>query len=398
MIGCGCAKENVKIDSNYIRMELNIKELAGNARNNLKATLLSVSENIWRTPLTRAESIVILQNSIVYKEESASVVLPELKDDSQEIMYYESAFLNVEPDYVWQLGLNSSIQSIKICRSGSVLINNKHLLNLDFGCTAGLLDSPIKPNKLKYKLVIAPWSHFWGAYYDYVIYVVAKLCRIEKVYGKEIWKETKVCYPLLKKKFEQEFLAKLGIPSSNVIDTAQNWITEIEADCIIAGNNQESWTPSLSDMQLLKERFCSDRPEIKTKKRLYISRAGRRKVINEDEVREVLRTYNFEIIEDVARGLDEQIDLFRSASAIVTPHGAALTNMLWCDEGTTIVELFNQGYMPNYYYYMSIALGHPYSCLIEYDANKPKTHWSNTADDIQVNIPDLKRKLEQLFG
>lgn len=379
-------------------MELNIRELAGNARNHLKSTLLSVSETVWRTPLTRSESIDILKNSAIYKEESASVVLTELKDDAQKIIVHESASFNSEPDYVWQLTTGNSIESLKICRSGSVLINNKRLLNLDFGCTAGLLDSPIKSHRQKYPLVIAPWSHFWGAYYDYVIYVVAKLCRIEKVYGKGIWKEAKVCYPLLKTKFEDEFLAKLEIPGNNVIDTAQNWSTEIEADSVIVGNNQESWTPSLTDMELLRKRFCTGRPAIDNKRRLYIARAGRRKVINEKEVTEALRRYDFDIIEDNARGLDEQIDLFRSASAIVTPHGAGLTNMLWCDKGTTIVELFNQGYMPNYYYYMSEALGHTYSCLVYYDESKPKNHWSNTAEDMYVNIPDLNRKLSQLFG
>lgn len=378
-------------------MELNIKELAGNARNHLKATLLSVSENVWRTPLTRTESIDLLKNSVVYREESATITLPELKDDKDQVVIHDKATFNSEPDYVWQLATGDKIKNIKVSRSGSVLLNNKTLLNLDFGCTAGLLDSPIKAHKHKYPLVVAPWSHFWGAYYDYVIYVVAKLCRIEKVYGSDIWKESKICYPLLKTRFEQEFLAKLGIPSSNVIDTAQNWTTEVEAECVIVGNNQESWTPSLTDMQLLKEKFCADRPAVKAKRRLYIARAGRRKIINEEEVREVLRSFDFNIIEDVARGLDEQIDLFRSASAIITPHGAGLTNMLWCDRGTTIIELFNQGYMPNYYYYMSVALGHPYHCLVEYDASKPKNHWSNTAEDIQVNIPDLQKKLTLLF-
>lgn len=379
-------------------MELNIRELAGNARNHLKATLLSVSENVWRTPLTRAESIDLLKNSVVYKEESATIRLPELKDEDDQFVIHDSATFNSDPDFVWQLATGDKVKSIKVCRSGSVLLNNRSLLNLDFGCTAGLLDSPIKANKYKYPLVVAPWSHFWGAYYDYVIYVVAKLCRIEKVYGSDIWKESKLCYPMLKTKFEQEFLSKLNIPASNIIDTAQNWTTEIEAECVIVGNNQESWTPTLADMQLLKERFCADRPVPTKKNRLYIARAGRRKIINEQEVRAVLRSFEFEIIEDDARSLDEQIDLFRSASAIITPHGAGLTNMLWCDKGTTIIELFNQGYMPNYYYYMSQALNNPYHCLVEYDASKPKNHWSNTAEDIQVNISDLQNKLTQLFG
>jgi len=378
-------------------MEFNIREIAGNARNNLKEKLLTLSETIWRSPLSRVGSIRLLQDAIVYKADSPSVNLPEIKIDSKHVTCHQNIRLKAVSDYIWQLKTGERIKSLKVCRSGSILLNNKRLLDLDFGCYAGLLESPVKTNIIKYPLVIAPWSHFWGAYYDYVFYVLAKLCRIEETFGKDIWKEARICYPLFKTHFEEEFLAKLGIPPENIIDTSRNWTTAIEADCIIAGNNQESWTPSLHDMLLLKKRFCGDRPAVKEKKRLYIVRAERRKVKNENAVREVLRAYNFDIIEDVTRTVDEQIELFRSASIIIAPHGAALTNLLWCDKGTTIVECFNQSYMPNYYYYMSTVLEHNYRCLVNYSASKPSSHWSNTAEDIHINIADLKKTLAAIL-
>lgn len=370
--------------------------MAGNARNHLKSTMLTISGRVWRNPLTREETIALLKHAIVYQHQSPPVHIPELRDQNTDNLLQEAADFAFEPDTVWEINRNGFIKSIKVSRSGVVLVNNRQLLNLDYGCSAGLLDSPIKTESIKHPLVVAPWSHFWGAYYDYVMYVVAKLCRMEQVYGPEIWQRAKLCYPLFNTSYEREFLRKLNIPETAIIDTRSNWKQEIKADRVITGNNQVDYIPTAADIALLRKRFLYQPDKPASKKRLYIARSGRRKVTNEAELLPVLDAFGFEFIEDKPRTVDEQIALFRNAEFIVSPHGAALTNLLWCDPGTKVVELFSQGYKPNYYFYLCHILQLPYDSIID-NTVEQDNHWSNTAQDIYISPEKLKNKLAQLL-
>lgn len=75
-------------------------------------------------------------------------------------------------------------------------------------------------------------------------------------------------------------------------------------------------------------------------KRIYISRkkAVRRKVSNEQQVIEVLKKYNFKVyyLEDLP--WREQLSIFKNSSAIVSIHGSGLSNMLFLNENSNIVE------------------------------------------------------------
>ena len=75
--------------------------------------------------------------------------------------------------------------------------------------------------------------------------------------------------------------------------------------------------------------------------RIYISRsrATHRKILNETDFEEYLKSHNFHtlFLEDL--GGIEQMAYFYNASVIISPHGAGLTNILFCKEGTEIIEI-----------------------------------------------------------
>lgn len=377
---------------------MKLKELAGDVRNVAKKALLSASESIWRAPLSRAASIDLLKNSVVSGLQSAPVHLPPLASANVGPTFHPEETRSFRPDYVWQICTGGSVQALTVCRSGGVLVNKKWLLDLDFTSTAGLLDSPIKKRWDKHPLIIAPWSHFWKGFYDYTIFVIAKLCRIESVYGPQIWQQAKVCYPLQHTRYERELLQKLGIPDSAIIDTAPYWGTAIEADCVIVANNHKTWCASPDDLRLLRDRLRAPAPDGGAKRKIYLMRKGRRQVRNEAAVVEMLRARGFDIIEDQPYSIDEQIRMFQNAAVVVAPHGAALTNILWCDAGTKLLEFFAGGYTPNYYYYMSAALGLTYDFLVDYSDGPAQNHWANVADDITVDTAALAAKLEEILA
>jgi len=88
------------------------------------------------------------------------------------------------------------------------------------------------------------------------------------------------------------------------------------------------------------------RPPGGSPRRLYLSRRGAatRQVVNEEELLALLEPQGFVAIQPERLSLREQIGLFRGASHIVAPHGAALTNLLHGQGGSSVLELFQEGH------------------------------------------------------
>ena len=94
-------------------------------------------------------------------------------------------------------------------------------------------------------------------------------------------------------------------------------------------------------------------------KHIYISRrsAGRRRIINEDEVTSVLRRFGFETVCAEELSFEEQVRLFSLARYIVSNHGAGLTNMLFMKQRGNVLELRHQtDRINNCYFTMASAL------------------------------------------
>jgi hypothetical protein len=288
--------------------------LRGEAKEKIKSLLRFIARLVWRKPLERAGSINILQDGVVYKKQHEPIVLSKLASASGVTTQKFQKDQNIvfDEDYIWKLEISEQIKSINVCLSGIVLINKKYLLDLDFGSTAGLLDLPFKKERNRYPIVIAPWSHLWASYYDFVLLVVAKLCRIENALGSEVFQEAKICYPFINKNyFEKQFFFKFNIDKNSLINT-RNRNIEISTDCIILANNQKQLLyPSPYDIALLRNKFYLS-VSTQTKKRLYLSRSARRQIKNEEEVRNIVKKFDFEIVEDIYRSVDEQIRLFKS--------------------------------------------------------------------------------------
>ena len=78
------------------------------------------------------------------------------------------------------------------------------------------------------------------------------------------------------------------------------------------------------------------------KKNIYISRADakQRKILNEVELINNLKKLNFEIINLSDLNFIEQMTLFNSSKCIVALHGAGLTNLIFCNKKTSVIEIF----------------------------------------------------------
>jgi len=97
--------------------------------------------------------------------------------------------------------------------------------------------------------------------------------------------------------------------------------------------------------------------------RLYVSRklAGRRKVVNEDELLNILFKHNFTIFCPEKHGFLEQVKVFSNVKYLVGEHGSGFTNMLFMDRESSVLELHknktNELSHPSFlFWYMAQAL------------------------------------------
>lgn len=145
--------------------------------------------------------------------------------------------------------------------------------------------------------------------------------------------------------------------------------------------------------QLTREKL-SVKSAVSQFRKVYVSRklAPKRKVYNELEVELLVRKKGYEIIYMEKMGLKEQLTLMAETRILVSLHGAALTNMLFMQEGQTVVELRNQNDdKTNCYFNLASALGIRYF----YTLNKGDST-NSISSDFTVDLFALEKVLDEL--
>jgi len=156
----------------------------------------------------------------------------------------------------------------------------------------------------------------------------------------------------------------------------------------LVSNRETPWDAMVpAVVKTLSQRLTQWSPVSSTshsRNRIYLSRgdARNRRVINEDQVMERLSRCGFQRIFLDGMELHDQIALFRSASHVIAPHGAGLTNLLFATNAQ-VLEIFQSkhGVRPDYFQIASI-LGHSYHPLV------CESH--NLRDDIHIELSLLE--------
>lgn len=114
-------------------------------------------------------------------------------------------------------------------------------------------------------------------------------------------------------------------------------------------------------LQLVPKAFAISDADVPHRK-VFISRLGasRRRLVNEDEVWLLLEPQGFERVRMEDMTFEEQVALMRETSILVAPHGAGLTNMIFCPKGAQIVEIADLSFPNPNFYALASALGHDY--------------------------------------
>lgn len=106
-----------------------------------------------------------------------------------------------------------------------------------------------------------------------------------------------------------------------------------------------------------------DAPE--PRRRVFISRAraARRRLVNEAAIWPDLNAAGFERVHMEELTFAEQVGLMRETAVLFAPHGAGLTNMLFCPPGAHVIEIADLSFPNPNFYALASAMRHRYWLL-----------------------------------
>lgn len=125
---------------------------------------------------------------------------------------------------------------------------------------------------------------------------------------------------------------------------------------------------------------------------LFVTRgdARLRRLINEAELMAELIDLNFEFFYPKSDDHASQIQAFRSARIIVAVHGAALTNLLFCQPGALVIELFPSNHIKSTYCWLAMRLGLRYRAVTGFSGD----HLQAFSIKVPLVIAEVEAELE----
>lgn len=214
-------------------------------------------------------------------------------------------------------------------------------------------------------------DHLSSGYFHWICDVLPKIILLRSAQP-ELFASMPVLVPhAYHKPYCRATLAMLGIPDAQIIVIPRGRKVRVGAlyavGDILAPAGSGNYRPDL--MRPLRNFAWSAAGDATRKssaaraKRIYISRADAayRYLTNEHEIIPLLKEFGFEIITASSLDVTAQIALCMHADALVSMHGAGLTNMAWMREGAAVGEIRAEGDAHNNCYFsLADALGLSY--------------------------------------
>ena len=147
----------------------------------------------------------------------------------------------------------------------------------------------------------------------------------------------------------------------------------------------------------LRQQFLPSSPTGIHSKRIYISRgqAAFRRLVNEPEIEALLAARGFVAVRLEEMGFGDQLDLFSTAEAVIGPHGAGFTNLIFSPQGTKIIEFFPPGPRPGYYKAIAENLGQAHDWMMG-EAVQSLNHLKRAFWHFKIDPLTLERRLNQM--
>ena len=146
--------------------------------------------------------------------------------------------------------------------------------------------------------------------------------------------------------WHRRHLALLGVTDPLELDKPLYRVSDLVfSNCMACFLN----TPNVTYRRVREVQLARRRATGLAFEKIYLSRQGafKRPFRSEQALEERLRDNGFAVIAPEQYTVDEQIDIFHAARLIVGCAGAAFANVLYCREGTTVVEITPSPMVPD---------------------------------------------------
>ncbi len=251
-----------------------------------------------------------------------------------------------------------------------------------------------------------------GAGKGYYHWMVALLPRLELVRRSGIDLNTidKFLVNHYQHPFQFETLQKMGIPQDKIMDIQGRF--HIRAKKLIVPNIINHWQLQTEEIKLntsdhedsifqsIRKQFLSKNHHEfeQQKKRIYITRKEQksRKILNEPDLVDLLKKLKFEIVTLEHLSVSQQAHLMAQAKVVIAPHGAGLSNLIFCQPGTQVIEFFSSHIKP-YYWLLCNDLSLEYYSLYcqEFKLHQPDRQRMKQAKDfLMINQSNITVNLE----
>jgi hypothetical protein len=191
-----------------------------------------------------------------------------------------------------------------------------------------------------------------------------------------------------------ETLLRIGIPHSKIISCSPS--THIQARDLIVPSHAGS-VSAVPDWvcAFLREKFLDSPQNARPKdfkSKIYVTRLKNthRKVLEEKNLVEELIRNGFSIIDPEDHDIKTQAEIFSRAELIVAPHGSGLANIVFCQPGTRVVEIFCPRAISLMYWSIANSLNLKYEAYFsqgDFPVQGEDPH--DNAADIIIDIKDL---------
>lgn len=249
-------------------------------------------------------------------------------------------------------------------------------------------------------------THGAHNYYHWNVDVLPKLGIVELA-GYSLDDIDRIVLRDFNQKFHHDAFARLGIAEKKLYLTENAPYFQCERLLHVDLRNFVGMQMNRVVPEYLRSVFL-DSPQSARDRKLFIARANNhaRPITNQDEALDLVGRYGFETVYMEGLSLAEQAQMFNSASVIVGTHGAGLTNLVYCEPGTTVVEIYGE-HVYSFFYGLSnlcqlryipiLSSADDYDAVVDASIGNEKTDQAETIKaPTTVNLEALEKALASL--
>lgn len=221
-------------------------------------------------------------------------------------------------------------------------------------------------------------------YYHFLYDALGRLAVLEETMGEQALKEADAVVVPHRTRYQKQLLELAGV-TTRLIQPERG--RTVSADRLLVPSNP-NWALQAppATVRWLRERLPAS-GATDTPRRLYVTRGTTprtRRYVEETDLWPELERRGFTRIDPGQHSVQEQIDLFHGADVVVSPHGAALTNLTFSRPGVRVLEMFASTYVHLGLWAICQAVGADYRYLVAEPAAGPGGPNQGVLDDVTI--------------